>query len=189
MKIVMGTGASNMRAIWPSQQSVEIKDPIAAAPDISGSCGRAWKCDLAEGRRRMGVRDEDDAALVHWVIEAPWAHPCWHSYSLVMVHLRPMADGRETKFYLPCASHELWLYALDPDADRGELLATAIVGSCWLRPGNFAGQFVELGDADALARVERTVREICDGSLSPDTDFQREWVKRFGDNMIKREFR
>src|SRR5215831_4724961 len=110
--IVLGTGASNMRALAHDVPAIEVTDQITATPDIIGHHGRAWKCHLDEGRRIKDARPEDDATLAHWVIEAPWAHPCWHSYSLVLIHLRPMPDGRETKFYLPCASHEMWLYAL-----------------------------------------------------------------------------
>ena len=170
-------------------KTVEITDLIEEPPVIAGPHGRAWTCDLAEGRRIMAIRPEDDATLIDWVIEAPWAHPVWHSYSLVLVHLRPMPDGRETKFHLPCASHEMWLYALDARRDRRPLIATGIVEGHWLQPGNFAAQFIEANDADALARVARTVQDICDGVLSPDTDFMREWIARFGDNMTKREFR
>lgn len=194
--IVMGTGAGNMRALTGDGTSTAaITDPIATAPDLTGPHGRAWKCNLVEGRRLAGIAPEDDAALVHWVIEAPWAHPAWHSYSLMLIHLRPLAPHLgTTRFYLPCATHEMWLYALDPQKDRRPLIATGMRERHWLQPGNFAAQFTEasdpaVGDADALARIARTVQEICDGVLSPDTDFKREWIARFGDAMVRKEYR
>jgi len=187
--VVIGTGAANMRALASGAAPVEFTDPIATPPDLAGPLGRAWKCNLAAGRRIMAVDAEDDATLVHWVIEAPWAHPAWHSYSLVLVHLRPMSARGETRFYLPCASHEMWLCALDARQDRRPLIGSGIVQKHWLRPMNFAAQFTEENDAGALVRIERTVVEICQGELSPDTDFQRQWVERFGDNMIRKEFR
>jgi hypothetical protein len=187
--VVIGTGAANTRALVPDAAPAAIADPIATAPDLSGPHGRAWKCNFTEGWRIMGVRPEEDATLVHWLIEAPWAHPAWHSYSLVLVHLRPLPDGRDTFFYLPCASHEMWLWAIDAGEDRRPLIATGVVQGHWLQPQNFAAQFTEESDAAALARIERAVQEICDGVLSPDTDFKRDWVKRFGDNMIKLEYR
>jgi len=187
--LIMSSGASNVRFLagLAGDATAEVKDPVMLPPDMVGPKGLAWKCNLAEGRRLKGFREEDDATLVHWLIEAPWAHPAWHSYSLILVHLRPMPNQpRET--YLPCASHELWLYACNPDMERTPMIMTGIPEGRWLAPVNFAAQFVEPNDADALARIDRVVEEICAGTLSPDTDFQREWVKRFGDNMIMREF-
>lgn len=164
-------------------------DEITAKPDITGEYGKAWKCDLDEARRIMGKNPSDDATLIHWLVEAPWAHPAWHSYSLVLIHLRPMDDSRETKFYLPCASHELWVYAVNPDANRQEMITEGFVEGMWLSPKNFAAQIVELNDEDALERIESTVHEICDGILSPDTDFIRDWISRYGNNMVKREYK
>lgn len=187
--VFMDTSASNMRALRPDLPPIEIKGPIAVAPDVVGTRGRAWKCDLLRVRN---ANPETDATLVHWLIEAPWAHPCWHSYSLVMIHLRPLAGevaGGETKFYLPCATHELWLYALDPNKERESMIKTGAVDNRWLRPANFGAQFTELNDEDALARILTVVTEVCNGELSPDTDHTRAWIKRFGHSMIKKEFR
>jgi hypothetical protein len=181
---VIGTGAGNMRALGGDGRA-EIVDPISARPVIAGKHGKAWLCDLAEARRRLSVRDEDDGTLAHWIVEAPWAHPVWHSYSIVLVHLRPMPDGRKTLIYLDDASHELWVMACDPNKDRNGVLAGGSVDGLWLYPKNFAAQFIEITDELAQERVKRAVEAVCDGRLSPDTDFISAWAQLFGDNMLK----
>lgn len=160
-------------------------EPVIVPPTITGTHGRAWKCDHAAFVAKHGVKPgEVDATVVNWLIEAPWAHPFWHSYTLTLVHLRPMPDARPTIFYLDGASHELWLYALDPGKPREPAIRGEAFPS-WLTPSNFAAQIVAPSDEAAAARIEGAVRRICDGTLSPDTDFIRQWMHLFGDNMIK----
>lgn len=186
MKIaVLGTGAGNARFLSGGQTEAEVKRPVSAEPVLKGDKGKAWLCDLEAARRHYGVTTDQDATLAHWIIEAPWAHPIWHSYSLILVHLRPLADGRKTMFYLPDATHEIWVYALDPDADRDAAIANGSAPSMWLDPKNFAAQFIEVEDSLAYDRVKAAVQKICDGKLSPDTDFTYQWAKLFGDNMLK----
>lgn len=163
-------------------------DPISISPHITGSVGRAWSCDLEALRQRIGKSSEDDGTLAFWVIEAPWAHPIWHSYHMALLHLRPMADGRPTKFYLEGATHEIWLHALDPDGKRQPLIEGHMWGkdTCQpLTPINFSSQFIEQSDDSAKARCEKAIQRICDGTLSPDTDYVRHWMHLFGDCMVK----
>jgi hypothetical protein len=165
-----------------------IKDLIVKAPDIVGPHGKAWRCDLAELLRTQNVKADDNAGLVQWIAEAPWAHPIWHSYMLTLMHLRPMPDNRPTQFYLEGATHEMWLYALDPEGKREPVILGAPLGrdTCQpLTPMNFAAQFIAEDDEAAAIRIHDAVRRICEGKLSPDTDFIRHWMHLFGDNMIK----
>jgi len=167
-------------------QTCEITDPITQKPEIEGPYGKAWKVDLERTKT-----NDDDSSLAHWIIECPLAHPFWHSYSLVLIHLRPI-EGYETVYHLDGATHELWLNALDPGGDRRKVLDSGMIGpkTCsWLSPGNFAAQIIEIADDLALERVENSVRMICNGELSPDTDFTQQWVKLFGNSMIKEEYR
>lgn len=162
----------------------EITDQVTAKPVLTGEGTKAWLTNSAEGRRIKKLRDDEDACIMHWIIEAPWAHPAWHSYSLVVIHLRPML-GNEVKLFLPMATHELWLFALDPEKDRNPLINTGITDNHWLAPINFAAQFTEISDELAKERVQAVVQRIVDRKLSPDTDFRADWVKLFGDNMVK----
>lgn len=114
---VIGTGAENVRmlaGLAPRTAPRPPLDEVAMEPAITGAHGRGWACDLEEGRRLLADRANDDATVAMWVIEARYAHPVWHSYLLVLVHLRPMADLRETVFYLQGATHEL-MYLLGHD--------------------------------------------------------------------------
>lgn len=158
-------------------------EPVSIPPTLTGAHGRAWTCDLDAARRMCGVAAEQDAMLASWVIEARWAHPFWHSYSLMVYHLRPLPDARPTKFYLAGATHEVLLYALNPEEPR----EPAIKGGPhdWLHPCNFAAQFIAADDAAAAARIEAAVTRIVNGTLSPDTDYIRHWMHLFGDNMVK----
>lgn len=162
------------------------RDKITAPPTIAGTRALAWSIDLDALRRRLNVPAMADSTLVMWVIEAPWANLAWHSYALTLVHLRPF-PGQKTIFYLDGATHELWLYALDPGAPRQALIegAEPDAGRWWLTPINFASQIIEPDDGAALARVRSAVLKICEGHLSPDTDYNRHWIHLFGDNMIK----
>jgi hypothetical protein len=165
-----------------------------AAPVLAGPHARIWRCDYAAGYRRQGIAPDlaaTSAQIGEWLIEAPEAHPVWHSYFLSLMHLRwngqPGTDP--IKFYLPCASHEMWLHALHPEGDRNALVAYGLPATFGaphvLVPLNFTAQIVELSDRDAIVRIERALQEICNGELSPDTDHLSQWVKRFGNNMMR----
>lgn len=150
-------------------------------PQIVGPHGRAWRSNLAVARKKA---ENEDATLAIWIINAAWAHPIWHSYALFLVHLRPIADNRETLIYLEGATHELHLHALDPDKP----LAPAIAGEkapSVLTPPNFCAQLVRSSDDEALKDVQTSVSDICDRKLSPDTDFRQQWIALYGDNMLR----
>lgn len=152
-------------------------------PDVeySGHPARAWRMDSARQHREAGLPPERHCAVASWLIEAPWAHPFWHSYWFVCMLLRPIA-GLTTKFYLTGATHELWLWALDPKQSRREFDQTGVPPV--LNPKNFSAQIIKGSDEEAAALIDATVRDICRGVLSPDTDFRSQWIERFGNNML-----
>ncbi|WP_065755248.1 hypothetical protein [Bradyrhizobium paxllaeri] len=187
--IVMGTGAGGFRALTGAGQA-EVKRPVPITPDVAGLHGCAWKCNVPVLLALRNLKLEDDACLGMWVIEAPWAHPIWHSYLITLVHLRPMPNKPPPIMHLAEATHEFLLYATDPDADREAIIRGQLLPfEAMLTPVNFGAQLVEVSDDLAMARIVKAIQEICDGRLSPDTDHQRQWVDRFGNNMIKKEFR
>ena len=152
-------------------------------PALIGPAGRAWRQDL-EAIRASCSPNEQDATLDGWIISAPWANCMWPNYWIALIHLRPLEDNRQTKIYLTGATHEFWLYALDPSHQPclDEL-------PHFLTPMNFAAQFVAETDLAAQQRIQESVTEIIQGRLSPDTDYIKQWYRRFGDNMIKAEYR
>jgi hypothetical protein len=165
-----------------------ILDPITATPCFAGPSGRAWRCRPPLYREEPGFNEGEDAHAAGWVIEAPQAHPFWHSYLMTLIHLRPLPVNRPTIFYLEGATHEIWLHALTPDGSRQKLVDGHSPGgeaSNLLVPLNFAAQLIELSDESAVKRCEAAIQRVCDGTLSPDTDHIRTWMHLFGDNMIK----
>lgn len=159
-------------------------DKVTLPPALSGAAGKAWAVDLDAAYARAGKSHRRGAEVASWLVEAAWAHPIWHSYWICLVHLRPMPDWREAKFYLEGATHELWLFALDPEGKRQEMVETGVMLAMW--PKNFAAQFIAESDAAAMQRVEQAVEAVCQGVLSPDTDFRSAWAALFGDNMLRR---
>ena len=170
-------------------ERLKIKDPLTRKPDISGPHGRAWLVNGEAARIKAGVAPEQVAQIAAWVIEAPWAHLAWHSYWLCLTHLRPMPDVRDTIVYLDGGTHELVLYAMDPQKRRDDVLDGDNPFPALLSPCNFAAQIIEPGDAEAVMRISETVQDICNGVISPDTDFIRVWGLRFGDNMMKEKLK
>jgi hypothetical protein len=150
------------------------------------SSGRAWSLDVNCLFPRLDRSRH--AMIAWWLIEAPWAHPIWHSYALTLMHLRQVCPDMKRIFHLDGATHELCLHALKPEGNREMLFSIGFgEGSCIpMYPPNFAAQIIEESDQEAVQRIEDTVHDICDGKLSPDTDFRRDWVARFGDNMVRK---
>lgn len=193
--IIQGTGAGNMGFLNALAGGVgrmtEIK-PVSAAPTYVGPGGPMWRVDW-EAVQRKNAPGEEHAVVGSWLVRAPWAHPMWDSYTLTLCHLRPMANGQETRFYLAGATHELWLDAVDYESDLDALLirherpGNPEKGPAWrwLTPKNFAAQFIAADDAEAEARVDSAARAIADGMLNPDTDARSSWERLFGRNMIK----
>ena len=147
-------------------------DPVSAEPAILGPRGRAWTLPLPSA-----------LTVASLMIEAPWAHPFWHSYAFWLVHLRPAPGTPELIIHLPGATHELVLAALDPKHPRERVLAGGPLPV--LTPMNFAAQIIEPTDAAALERVWRAAQAVCDGRLSPDTDHRHSWAALFGGNMLQ----
>lgn len=147
---------------------------------LAGPHGKAWQYDLNQLRKTLQKRVGPDASVCSWFIYAPWANPIWHSYALHLIHLRAIPRFDPPIITLSGATHQLMLYALNPDWQP-----TLEELPHWLLPMNFAAQFIAKDDENAAWRMRFTVDEILSGELSPDTDFTQAWIARFGANMIK----
>lgn len=149
-------------------------DVVTVEPTIVGKRGRAWLLEPAPF----------PAGVATWLIEAGWAHPVWHSYILSVCHLRPLAADPKPILYLPDASHELILLALQPDQPRQKMFTdrTAIYP---LVPPNFCAQISERSDVRAFQRARFAAVDVVEGRLSPDTDFRHDWIARFGGHMVR----
>jgi hypothetical protein len=158
-------------------------DLITLPPRIIGKSGLAWPVDLDLAYQRLGKSRADAADVASWLVEAPWAHPVWHSYWINLAHLRELPNYPRPKIYIAGATHEILVHALNPNMDRQTMIETGAMHA--LHPANFAAQFIEATDDGAIERIRGTVEMICDSKLSPDTDFRQSWVMLFGDNMLK----
>lgn len=155
--------------------------PYIESTDVRAP-GRAWRVNLDEMIRYI---PGPSSAIGMWIINAPWAHPLWHSYVMALIHLRHVDGLGPPSIYLQGATHELFLYALS----IGQPLAPVIEGKAipiHLEPANYAGQWIAGSDAEAIDKVELAIEEIMRGALSPDTDFRHQWIARFGDSNLRR---
>lgn len=165
-------------------------DEVSTPAALTGKTAKAWRVDLETLFSNTNSDLLNNSAVALWVIECAWAHPIWHSYLMTLIHLRPLAHcSKGVKFYLHGATHEMWIHALDPDGNRQALINGRPSGEVcpMLTPINFAAQFIEPGDYQAIVRCEKAIQQICDGLLSPDTDQQRSWIHLFGNNMVVRK--
>lgn len=156
-------------------------------PSKAAAHGNAWRINREAYMQNFGA-PHADAAIETWIVEAPWAHPVWHSYWVILMHLRPMPGMPAPKLYREDATHELIIFALDPAKPRAPTVEGRD-GAYRLEPANFAAQLLETSDEAARTRVEGAIDLIIAGELNPDTDAMRQWVALFGNHMIKPEWR
>lgn len=161
---------------------MNVDDPISIPPTIDGPHAKAWRMDYVSILKALG-NPKETAGVCMWLVEAPWAHPFWHSYRISLVHLRPIEALGPATIYLEGATHEMVVEALDPEKPRQAALDR--LDFAQLQPANFAAQMIKSSDADAEIAVGMAVKMICDGRLNPDTDFRAQWIAMFGDNMMK----
>lgn len=115
-----------------------------------------------------------------WVIDAPWAHPLWSQYVVLLYDLTTVQEGVEMpKVVLEGATHEFMVYAVDPDAkiekdtDAWELGKSGQLRL--LQPANYGYQFKAETNEAAEGRIQGLVDQILAQTLSPDTDFRSWW--------------
>ena len=161
-----------------------IMDEITRTPRKRAIKGRAGK--NAEATDTVACSRSGPHACINagWLIEAPWAHPLWHSYYLTAMHLRHIEGMGPAHIYLEGATHEVVLFALQPDKSR-EPFAQGEDTAQLLQPANFIAQWIAKDDDEARDKVFECVNDIVAGKLSPDTDFRSEWIVRFSDSNVR----
>lgn len=112
-----------------------------------------------------------------WIVFAPWAHPVWHSYVVLLYDLTTeIPDQPAPVLYLDGATHELMVFALDPSHPAEPPVHT-------LAPANHGYQFRADSNEAARDRVVALLEMIAAGTLSPDTDYRLSWDARFADGV------
>lgn len=151
-------------------------------PTMRGKLGNAWLIDMQAISQRRGLVNDPRAAvtLPSWIASAAYAHPLWSHYAILCVALRDVPGVPKAKVNLEGATHEVMVFALDPDHKPAVDDFPRP-----LQPANFIGQFVATDDLSAAAYVQDAVRDVIDGILNPDTDYRRHWVYRFSASNLK----
>ena len=149
-------------------------DPITTPPDMTGTHGKAW--------RVSGPAEIMKAFAAVYLVEAAYAHPVWHSYAFALVDLKPFEGLAPAVLYIPNATFEFHIWALNPQESRQKMLDTGQV--CRLSPINFAAQSTVPED-EVRARFIQSIDDVINGRISPDTDYISMWIERWGDNMVK----
>lgn len=128
-------------------------------PDIGGEAGRGW--DLTPA---------DHATCVsYWLLHVPGAHPFWGWYTVTGVHLRGLMDGEPAKLQFEGATHEIMIWAVDPEPGDPPLDPEKIRR---LTPVNLVQQFTLPDDATMVKLVGIAAEAFVRGLESPDTDYR-----------------
>lgn len=137
----------------------------------TGRRGNAWAAAFLEPR-------DDTNFVASWVAEATWAHPCWDQYLVICGHLRNVDSLPLPYTARHEHTHELYVYALDPETISKPGLARF---PRVLMPPNHRYHFTAANDAAAADRVQKVVERIADGEMNPDTDGRAQWNLVFAD--------
>lgn len=152
-------------------------------PTLVGTYGSAWEQDIDKCLQLVPEDDRPprELSVSSWIVRANYAHPIWSHYWIGCVALRNVEGWPPADIYLPGATHEVMVYALNPDHEP-EVDGVPRL----LHPANFHGQFIEPDDKAAAMRVRAAVNEVIEARLNPDTDNLRGWVRAFSDSNVKR---
>lgn len=132
-------------------------------------------------RKERTERAEGKPFQVTWLIDAPWAHPIWKQYLVVLYDLTTPAPKAPT-IYQEGVTHEFMLFAIKPTTRFEGKAPFADTNITTLMPANHAYQFEsEGGDVEAEARIDKLMGWIAQKRISPDTDWRAVWDKEFAD--------
>lgn len=142
-------------------------------PDITGTNGRAWKA--AASSMSPELRAKWPAGLDLWLMHVPGAHPFWGWYILSGVSLRDIEGCPPAKRQSPDMTHEVILFALDPDYHPDDTWCSDGPGRWsrhFLTPANLVEQVTAFTDDHLIELLFLFSRACCHGQACPDTDFR-----------------
>jgi hypothetical protein len=124
---------------------------------------------------------ESEVFSVSWIIDAPWAHPLWSQYIVLLYDLTtPHKDGPPT-LHLKDVTHEFLVHALDPAHKVPRNTPPSRAKLAMLQPPNYGYQFAAASNEEAEERIQELVNGIVGEKISPDTDFRSLWNKLLPD--------
>lgn len=115
-----------------------------------------------------------------WVINAPWAHPFWSQYLLMLYDLTSPTE-KPPVIHMEGATHEFLLFAVDPDHPLMPHRAPSEQTIRTLEPPNMGYQFRAADNDAARVRIGHLVEMVKARVLSPDTDFRSKWNNLMSD--------
>lgn len=121
----------------------------------------------------------NSASLRAVLLHRPDAHPAWHTYLLGLIHLRPIAGYGAAVLEHPSATHELTIFALDPQSTPDPADISSLKP---LLPPNLVYQLRGYTDERALSLFKAFSAALSERVLSPDTDWRRHqiaWLQRW----------
>lgn len=136
----------------------------AREPDFTGAAGRAWRWN-----------GTPPGTVAAWLLHCPGSHPMWCNYLLSVIHLRPI-EGQPAHKQTPAATHEMVLFALDPEHEPNPSDARTVR---ILTPQNLCRQIEHYTALAALRLTEEMAQAFVSGALNPDTDHrvcQERWL-------------
>lgn len=115
------------------------------------------------------IPDINPFMVGNWIVWAPWAHPVWPYHWFSLVHLREIEGHENPTILVENATHQLVIFALHPDhvPEMGDLRT--------LEPVSVMQQFVAKDDAAALQAIEKCLRQVATGRVTPDSDGRKLW--------------
>ncbi len=120
------------------------------------------------------------AGLDRWLLHCPLSHPFWPWCVVSVISLRDVPGMKPAVITTPGATHEVMIFALDPDFHPDDRWCTGGAGR-WnartLTPANLVEQLVGLTDEHANELVFLFAHSCCDGLTSPDSDYRAQNVR------------
>ena len=125
-----------------------------------------------------------------WIVNAPWAHPDWNAWAILLIDLTSRIEGLPpATLHAAGVTHEVQVYALRPDRPVPDISTVAgrkAAGQLLMQPMEHGYQFRAAHDAAAEARIRAVVADIERRRLYPDTDFRASWDRAFPDAISLR---
>lgn len=137
-------------------------------PDFEGPRGKMWKVLLPTTPQKPDYV----ATLGCWILSIPGAHPWWHGYMLSIISLADIPGVSPATKHYPEATHEIVVFALDPDVELPDPDNAKDFRPAFLTPANLVEQIHGVTDEQATGIAERLGRAFVDGIASPDTDYR-----------------
>jgi len=140
-------------------------------PAYVGPHGRVY--EVPNKAWEVAFPNQPHSAIGVWFLDAPWCHPMWKQYYVSLIHLGHVEGLGAATVVVPGATHELLVFALDP---QNQMDPTMLTPPKMLTPQNLGQQFQAESPEKAKATISALLKQVCHGTLSVDSDYRRVWA-------------